>query len=73
MKDILQQVASANGVSKKEVEREIEFAISCVMESENAVAREKFKQIPSKKDVPSPEELIVYLVNRVLLKLENAG
>lgn len=68
--ELMQKVAQKNNTTADEVVTEIERAIADGVKSEEPQVKEKWKKIPHENEVPSPEELIGYLVSRILCKEE---
>lgn len=61
--DIIKKVAKANSTSKKDVENEISKAIELALANADEETKAKWKEIPSKAEKPTPDELISYLAN----------
>ncbi|HQC82036.1 MAG TPA: sporulation initiation factor Spo0A C-terminal domain-containing protein [Bacillota bacterium] len=61
MKKIYKQVAKQYGVSEEEVKREIQTAIEATYAKPNFYA----ECVERKNEIPTPEELIKHLSNRV--------
>lgn len=67
-KRILKMVARRNGVSLREVRKEIQVAINYAwrdMPGENGKKEDLRKMVPCRGDIPTPEELIFYISNEV--------
>lgn len=65
MKQILKQIAKENHVTPEEVRFEIQAAIQIGMNSSDPDVRQRWAEIPKKGDVPTPEEVIVFLFTQV--------
>jgi len=63
-RSIIRKIAKENGVSIAEVRREMQAAINETYKNPNAAAL----AVPRKGDVPTPEEFIVYVAQRVRIK-----
>lgn len=61
MKKIYKKIAKKNGVSVREVERDIREAIEAAYVDPNFYA----KCVERKNEVPTPEEFIKHMANRV--------
>ena len=59
---VLERVAEHNGTTVEAVQQEINKAIAVGMENPDEAIREKWAEIPCEGDVPTPEELIAYVV-----------
>lgn len=64
-KKALIKLAQQNGVSEEAVRREIEFAITEAMKNPEPKAQAFWKSIPHKGELPTPEEVIVYIADMV--------
>lgn len=67
-KEILNKVAEANGVSVKEVYEEIQKAIDDAWQNppnDGGVTVAYQQKVPCKGKVPTPEELIHYMVREI--------
>ncbi|SHH37839.1 Sporulation initiation factor Spo0A C terminal [Anaerosphaera aminiphila DSM 21120] len=64
MRKIYREVAKKHGVSvKEEMQKALDHAYSNTADDGVIVAYQK--QVPSKGDIPTPEEFIKYAVNKV--------
>jgi len=63
-RSIIRKIAKENGVSVAEARREMQAAINETYKNPNAAAL----AVPRKGDVPTPEEFIVYVAQRVRIK-----
>lgn len=61
--DLFYEVGKKYGKPAWEVKREIEFMIEDVLAQADEETRKKWAKIPCKGEIPTPEELIVYLVD----------
>lgn len=68
-KQAIQEVAKRNGVSVREVRREIMFAIRTAAASTDPRSRAAFDAIPRKGDLPTPEEFIEYTAQQARLRM----
>lgn len=62
---ILRRVASENGVSLSEVRREIQIAIDAAMSNPDPAVQAQWKAMSREGKVPSPEEVIIYLTEKI--------
>lgn len=69
-KELMQKVAQKNNTTEDEVVTEIERAIAAGVKNEEPQVKENWKKIPHENEVPSPEEVIGYLVSCILCKEE---
>ncbi|MGN0539138.1 MAG: sporulation initiation factor Spo0A C-terminal domain-containing protein [Candidatus Fimenecus sp.] len=65
MKHIIEEIAKQNGVSKEEVIRDIQEAISIAMQSENAEAKAFWKQLAPDGKQPPIETVIRAIVSQL--------
>ncbi|NLP35572.1 MAG: hypothetical protein GX359_10380 [Clostridiales bacterium] len=67
MRKIYREVAKKHGVSVKEVKEEMQKALDHAYSNtaDDGVIVAYQKQVPSKGDIPTPEEFIKYAVNKV--------
>lgn len=67
MRKIYREVAKKHGVSVKEVKEEMQKALDHAYTNtpDDEVTGVCQKQVPSKGDIPTPEEFIKYAVNKV--------
>lgn len=64
-KSTLNELAKQEGISVEQVKSEIEAAMAIAQETNDCTILERWSQIPSKGDSPTPEELLIYLVEQV--------
>lgn len=67
MKKIYKKVAKQYGVSVQEVEREIQAAITDAYSNprrEDGITSVYQDQVPRRNEIPTPDEMIRYLVSR---------
>lgn len=62
---IYQQVANNNGVSIESVKKEIKKAMLIGMVNQDPKIQAKWNAIPHDGDVPTPEELLIYLTSQI--------
>lgn len=65
MKDILEKVAVSNGVTRDEVESEIQKAIKEAMKSRQSQAQRFWKEVSPDGQIPSVETVIALIVEQV--------
>lgn len=65
MKDILEKVAVSNGVTRDEVESEIQKAIKEAMKSRQPQAHSFWKEVSPDGQIPSVETVIALIVEQV--------
>lgn len=65
MKDILEKVAVSNGVTRDEVESEIQKAIKETMKSRQPQAQRFWKEVSPDGQIPSVETVIALIVEQV--------
>lgn len=67
MRSIYRKVAKKHGVSVKEVKDEMEKALNSAYTnpSNDDIIIDCQKQVPSKGEIPTPEEFIRYVANKV--------
>lgn len=63
-KNILKKIAMKNGISEEEVRMEIKKAIELAASNKDPKIHNKFNEIKCKGDIPTPEEVLVYLSNQ---------
>ena len=61
----LKAVAKQEGKSLDEIRSEIMYAINAAIQSQDPSIQRRWKNIPHKGNVPTPEEFIVYVVNHL--------
>ena len=61
----LQTVAIRNGTTVEEVRKEIKLAMLAGLCNTDPAVQTKWKEIPCAGDVPTPEELITYVAEKV--------
>ena len=59
---VLERVAEHNGTTVEAVRQEINRVIEIGMRNPDEAIREKWATVPCEGDVPTPEELITYVV-----------
>ena len=62
----LQAVAQQNGTTVDEVKKEIALAILAGMSNPDPAVQARWKDIPHVGDVPTPEEMITYISERLI-------
>ena len=67
MRKIYRKVARKHGVSVKEVKEEMQKALEYAYTNapDNGVTEAYQKQVPSKGEIPTPDEIIRYAANKV--------
>lgn len=65
MKDILEKVAEKNGITRDEVESEIQKAIKEAMKSRQPQAQRFWKEVSPDGQIPSLETVIALIVEKV--------
>lgn len=67
MRSIYRKIAKENGVSIKEVKEEMQSAIKYAYENtpQDGITAARQNAVPRKSEIPTPEELIKYAVNKV--------
>lgn len=65
MKDILEKVAVSNGVTRDEVESEIQKAIKEAMKSRQPQSQRFWKEVSPDGQIPSVETVIALIVEQV--------
>ena len=65
-KDALEKVAFRHRATVEEVEKEIIRAIRMGKNSPDPVVRERWKEISCMQNEPTPEEVVEYLVKRIV-------
>ena len=63
--EALQTVAIRNGTTVEEVQKEIKLAMLAGLCNADPAVQAKWKEIPCAGDVPTPEELITYVAEKV--------
>jgi len=61
MKKVYKRIAKQNGTTVEKLKREMQEAINAAYVEPNFYA----KCIPCKNEIPTPDELILYAVNRI--------
>lgn len=64
-KRAFQRIAAKEGVSVEEVRKQIKLAMLTGMCNPDPKVQAYWKQIPHKGDVPTPEEVVVFLTKEV--------
>jgi len=64
--EALQSVAQQNGTTVDEVKKEIALAILSGMSNPDPAVQARWKDIPRVGDVPTPEEMITYISERLI-------
>lgn len=59
--EAIRKTAAKEGLAVEEIRKEMEKAILIGLCSQDPTVRERWKRIPCKGDVPTPEELIEYI------------
>lgn len=70
MKDIFEKVAENNGVSAKEVEREIRKALKAAQKNADPQAQAFWQKLSPDGREPDPEKLIALLALQIMLNEE---
>lgn len=68
MKKVLREVARANGVSVKEVRKEIQKAVDEAWKNppnDGGVTASYQQRVPCRGEIPTPEELIHYMAGEI--------
>lgn len=68
MKKVLREVARANGVSVKEVRKEIQKAVDEAWKTppnDGGVTAAYQQRVPCRGEIPTPEELIRYMAGEI--------
>ncbi|MCD8050767.1 MAG: hypothetical protein LUE89_03710 [Clostridiales bacterium] len=63
---IIKIIAQKNGVREDEVLREMQAAIEAALKSEEPTAQAHWRSLPKRGDIPTPEEVVAYLVQQVI-------
>ena len=63
--EAIRKTAAKEGLAVEEIRKEIEKAILVGLRSQDPAIRERWKKIPCKSDVPTPEELIQYMAENM--------
>ena len=61
----IRKIAMREGITVEEVRTEMKKAMLIGLCNPNPAIRERWKNIPCKGDIPTPEELIVYMAQNV--------
>lgn len=61
----IKKIAMREGITVEEVRAEMKRAMLIGLCSKDPAVRERWKRIPCKGDIPTPEELIVYMAQNV--------
>jgi len=61
----LKEVATRNGVTVAEVKKQIQLAMLCGLCNNDPAVKEKWSEVPHVGDLPTPEELISHLAEKV--------
>lgn len=61
----IQEIAMRERITVEEVRKEMKKAMLIGLCSQDPSVQEKWKRIPCKGEVPTPEELIAYMVENV--------
>lgn len=65
-KELMEKVAEKNNTTADEVYAEIQKAIVYGTSHSDMEVKKNWEKIPHEKEMPSPEEVISYLVNQLL-------
>ncbi|WP_099204949.1 sporulation initiation factor Spo0A [Scatolibacter rhodanostii] len=65
----IRKIALSEGITVEEVRTEIKKAMLIGLCSQDPAIRAKWNKIPCKGDIPTPEELIVYIAQHVKERL----
>lgn len=63
---ILEKVAQQNNVSLEEVQNEIQISIKAAMSNPDLQIQSEWASVPKEKEEPTPEELIAFLLQKIL-------
>lgn len=63
--DALQEVANRNSTTVEEVRKEIKLAMLAGLCNTDPAVQARWKEIPCAGDVPTPEELITHIAQRI--------
>lgn len=61
VEEAIRKTAAKEGLAVEEIRKEMKKAILMGLCSQDPATRERWKKIPCKGDVPTPEELIEYI------------
>ncbi|MDO4567419.1 MAG: sporulation initiation factor Spo0A [Clostridia bacterium] len=61
----IRQLAMREGVTVEEVRRQMALAILAGLSDQDAAVQARWKKIPCKGEIPTPEELISYLAKHI--------
>lgn len=61
----IQYIAQREGIAVEEVRKAMERAMLAGLSSQDPAVQARWKRIPCKGDVPTPEELITYLAMHI--------
>lgn len=67
--EAIKKIAMQEGVTVEEVRKEMKEAMLIGLCSQDSAVVEKWKQVPCKGDVPTPEELIAYIAQNAKERL----
>ena len=65
----IKKIAMREGITVEEVRTEMKKAMMIGLCSPDPSVREQWKKIPCKGDIPTPEELIIYMAQNVKERL----
>jgi len=65
----IREIAVREGITVEEVRKEMKKAMLIGLCSQDPSVQEKWKRIPCKGEVPTPEELITYMAENVKERL----
>ena len=71
MNKIFKKIAERNGVTPKEVEEEIKFAIALAMKNKNPQAQEFWNTVSPNGKVPESEKVIAILTTNLQHKIHD--
>lgn len=60
-KKVMDNIGKGEGISSKEVEKEIQIAIDSGIDNPDAAIRSEWEKVPFKGERPTPQEVIEYL------------
>lgn len=63
--DAIRHIAKKEGVSVEEIRSQMSQAMLTGLNSEDPDVQARWKQIPCKGEVPTPEELITYIATHI--------
>lgn len=64
--NILRALAARDQISEFEIQRQMELAIQSGIQNPDPIVQAQWKKIPCAGAVPTPEELIFYIVQQIM-------